>query len=635
MTDESFLSQVKRLIVGAPIPSSHAHHERFSRVTGLAVLSSDPLSSVAYATEEILRVLAFGGVAALSLVTPIGAVIATMLAIVVFSYRQTIYAYPGGGGAYIVAKDNLGRLPSLIAAAALLIDYVLTVSVSIAAGVAAITSALPSWRLHPVELALAFVAILMLGNLRGVRESGRLFAAPTYFFIVSILLMLAVGAWRYLTGTVEAAPIPASPLPLGSGGIAALGMFRILTAFSNGCTAMTGVEAVSNGVPAFRPPESRNAASTLVAMAVMSITMFMGITLLAHAYGIVPSESETVVSQIARNTFGDHSMFYYAVQAATMSILVLAANTAYADFPRLASIVARDRFLPRQFMNQGDRLAFSNGILILSALAAILLVVFGGDTHSLIPLYMIGVFVSFTLSQAGMVLHWRRLGGRGWRSSAAINAFGALVTGIVLVIVATTKAFEGAWIVIVMIPLLVAVFEITRRHYDHVAAELTLRDWRPEPVAHHTVLVPIGGIQRAVVQALRYARTLSHDVRAVYVDIEPAAAAAVQQQWSEWGQDVELIVLESPYRSLMEPLLEYIAQVQAQCPNGYVTVILPEFVPKRIWHHLLHNQHALLIKGALLFKPNVIVTSVPFHLGRQSEVPAPATTLEPSRLGGR
>jgi amino acid transporter len=627
VAEESFLSQVKRLIVGAPIPSHLAHHERFSRVTGLAVLSSDPLSSVAYATEEILRVLAFGGVAALALVTPIGAVIAAMLALIVFSYRQTIYAYPSGGGAYIVAKDNLGRLPSLIAAAALLIDYVLTVSVSIAAGVAAITSALPSWHLNTVELSLVFVAILMLGNLRGVRESGRLFAAPTYFFIVSMLLMIAVGAWRYATGTIAEAALPAAPVPLGTGGIAALGAFRILTAFSNGCTAMTGVEAVSNGVPAFRRPESRNAAATLIAMAVMSIAMFMGITLLAHAYNIVPSETETVVSQIARNTFGDHSLFYYAVQIATMLILVLAANTAYADFPRLASIVARDRFLPRQFMNQGDRLAFSNGILILSALAAVLLVVFGGDTHSLIPLYMIGVFVSFTLSQAGMVMHWRRVRGQGWRSSAAINGFGALVTGVVLIIVATTKTFEGAWIVIVMIPMLVAVFEVTRRHYDHVATELTLRDWRPDAVAHHTVLVPIGGIQRAVVHALRYARTLSHDVRAVYVNIDPSATEAIQQQWAEWGQGVRLIVLDSPYRSLMEPLLEYVEHVQASSPNGYVTVILPEFVPKRIWHHLLHNQHALLIKGALLFKPNVIVTSVPFHLGRRAESPVPAASL--------
>jgi len=457
----------------------------------------------------------------------------------------------------------------------------------------------------------------MLGNLRGVRECGRMFAAPTYFFIVSILSMIAVGAWRYFTGTLEPAAPPDAPLALGAGGVAALGAFRILTAFSNGCTALTGVEAVSNGVPAFRPPESRNAASTLVTMAVMSVTMFIGITLLAHAYGILPSETETVVSQIARNTFGGYSPFYYAVQAATMLILVLAANTAYADFPRLASIVARDRFLPRQFMNQGDRLAFSNGIVILSVLAGVLLVIFGGDTHSLIPLYMIGVFVSFTLSQAGMVVHWRRMRGERWRSSAAINGFGGLVTGVVLLIVATTKAFEGAWIVIVMIPTLVAVFEVTRRHYDHVAAELTLHAWSPEPVEHNTVVIPIGGLQKAVVQALRYGRTLAADVRAVYVDIDPVATEGLRHQWNRWSQGVELVILESPFRSLMEPLLEYIDQVQHADPCGYVTVILPEFVPRRLWHHLLHNQHALLIKGALLFKPRVIVTSVPFHLGRR------------------
>lgn len=627
MSEASFLSQAKRLIVGARIPSHLAHHERFSKVTGLAVLSSDPLSSVAYATEEILRVLTMGGIAALSLVTPIGAVIAAMLAVVVFSYRQTIHAYPNGGGAYIVAKENLGRLPSLIAAAALLIDYVLTVAVSIAAGVAAITSAIPSWHLNTVEVSLAFVAVLAIGNLRGVRESGRLFAAPTYFFIGSILAMLGVGAWRYLTGGLAPLPAPPDALPLGIGGVDALGLFVILTAFSNGCTAMTGVEAVSNGVPAFRPPESRNAAATLVAMAVMSITMFMGITLLAHAYGIVPSATETVVSQIARGTFGAGSPLYYAVQAATMLILVLAANTAYADFPRLASIVARDRFLPRQFMNQGDRLAFSNGIVILSVLAGLLLVVFGGDTHSLIPLYMIGVFVSFTLSQSGMVVHWWRLRTSGWRSSAVINGFGAVVTGIVLLIVATTKAFEGAWIVLVMIPTLVVIFTVTRRHYDQVAAELTLQDWHPEPAGHHTVVVPIGGIQRAVVKALQYARTLSSDVRAVYVDIDPAATASLQQQWDSWGQGVALVVLPSPYRSLMEPLLEYLDAAQAASPNGYVTVILPEFMPRRLWHHLLHNQHALLIKGALLFKPNVIVTSVPFHLGRRARTAAVAALL--------
>ena len=618
MFDESFLSQAKRLILGARIPSHLAHRERFSKVTGLAVLSSDPLSSVAYATEEILRVLTVGGVAALSLVTPIGAVIAAMLAIVVFSYRQTLHAYPNGGGAYIVAKENLGRAPSLVAAAALLIDYVLTVSVSVAAGVAAMTSAVPSWHLNTVEVSLAFVVILTIGNLRGVRESGRLFAAPTYFFIAIVFAMLGVGAWRYLTGSLEPVPLAANPLPLGTGGLDAVGLFVILTAFSNGCTAMTGVEAVSNGVPAFRPPESRNAAATLVTMAAVSIAMFLGVTFLAHAYGVIPSETETVVSQLARGTFGSGSLLYYAVQAATMLILVLAANTAYADFPRLASIVARDRFLPRQFMNQGDRLAFSNGIIMLSLVASALLIAFGGDTHALIPLYMIGVFVSFTLSQSGMVIHWWRLRTRGWRGSAAISGFGAAVTGVVLVIVAVTKAFEGAWIVLVMIPLMVAVFTVTRRHYDQVASELTLTSWQPEPEAHHIVVVPIGGLQRAVVKALHYARGLSKDVRAVYVDIDPEATAALRREWERWGQGVELVIVASPYRSLMQPLLAHLDEVQASNQNGYLTVVLPEFMPRRLWHHLLHNQHALLIKAALLFKANIVVTSVPLHLGRSA-----------------
>ena len=617
MADESFLYQLKRVILGAPIPSHQAHHERLSRVTGLAVLSSDALSSVAYATEEILRVLLVGGVAALSLATPIGVVIAITLAIVVFSYRQTIHAYPSGGGAYIVAKENLGTRPSLVAAASLLIDYVLTVAVSVAAGVAALTSAFPAWAPYRVEIALGFVGVLTLGNLRGVRESGRIFAVPTYFFIVSIVGVLAVGAFRYFTGTIT----PPHELAHPATATDLLTTFALLTAFSNGCTAMTGVEAVSNGVPAFRPPESRNAASTLVVMGVLSITMFLGITLLAHAYALVPNHAETVISQLARATFGGGTALYFAVQAATMLILVLAANTAYADFPRLASIVARDRFLPRQFTNQGDRLAFSNGILILSVLAAVLLVAFAGDTHALIPLYMIGVFVSFTLSQAGMVIHWRRSGEPGWRSSALVNGIGALVTGIVLVIVAITKATEGAWLIILMIPALVTLFTVTRRHYDKVGSELTLKDWEPEPVGGHVVLVPIGGVQRAVVKALRYARSLAGDVRAVYVEFDPASAHALRGQWDHWGQGVSLVVLESPYRSLMEPLLEYIEQIQREDPTAFVTVILPEFVPRKLWQHLLHNQHALLIKGALLFKPNVVVTSVPFHLGRHAPTP--------------
>src|SRR5262245_22380405 len=542
VSEEGLFPQIKRFVVGKPIPSHLAHHERLSRVTGLAVLSSDALSSVAYATEEIVRVLVLAGAAALSASTPIAFVIAAILAVVVFSYRQTIHAYPSGGGASIVAKENLGETPALIAAASLLIDYVLTVAVSIASGVAAITSAFPEWHVNRVELTLGFVLILMIGNLRGIRESGRIFAVPTYFFIVSALTLIAIGAWRAMTGgihpVVTTAPVasPAEPLTL----------FLLLTAFANGCTAMTGVEAVSNGVPAFRPPESKNAAGTMLMMATLAITMFVGITLLAHAYGVVPSEQETVLSQIARGVFGSRGVAYYAVQAATMLILVLAANTAYADFPRLASILARDRYVPRQFMNQGDRLAFSNGIVGLSAFAAILLVVFGGDTHALIPLYMIGVFVSFTLSQAGMVVRWKRMGGRGWKSSAAINLVGAIVTGIVLLVVATTKAHEGAWIIILLIPINVLFFRATRKHYDMVASQLSLKDWRPQQVRSNTVIVPISGIQRAVVEALDYAKTLSHDVRAVYVNIDPGETERLKAQWAEWGEGVPLVVLDSP-----------------------------------------------------------------------------------------
>lgn len=610
---EGVLAQIKQFIVGQPIPSHLAHHERLSRFTGLAVLSSDPLSSVAYATEEILRVLVLVSVGALGLATPIALVIAAILAVVVFSYRQTIYAYPGGGGAYIVAKDNLGETPALAAAGALLIDYVLTVAVSIAAGVAAITSAFPEWHVNRVELALAFVLVLMIGNLRGIRESGRIFAIPTYFFVVSLLTLIGVGAWRALSGTIE--PVAVAD-PLQSTG-EPLTVLLLLTAFSNGCTAMTGVEAVSNGVPAFKPPEARSAAATMVMMAVLAITMFTGITFLAHAYGAIPSDQETAISQIARGVFDGRGTAYYLVQAGTMLILVLAANTAYADFPRLASILARDRYLPRQLMNQGDRLAFSNGIVGLSVFAGILLVLYGGDTHALIPLYMIGVFVSFTLSQAGMVAHWRRFRGPGWRTSAAVNGFGGLVTGIVLVVVAVTKVQEGAWIILVLIPIHVVFFRGTKRHYDLVASQLSLHAWAPPPPRRrNTVLVPISGVHRAVVQAVEYAKTLSEDVRALYVEVEPAAATELRREWERCGQGVNLIVLESPYRSLMEPLLEYIEQIDAERPDDFVTIVLPEFVPARWWHHLFHNQRALLIKGALLFKPNVVVTSVPFHLTR-------------------
>lgn len=614
MPAEGVLSQLKALVVGRPIPSHLAHHERLSRVTGLAVLSSDPLSSVAYATEEILRVLVLSGAVALTFSSPIAFVISAILAIVVFSYRQTIYAYPNGGGAYIVAKDNIGPAAAQIAAAALLIDYVLTVSVSIAAGIAAITSALPAWRVVRVELAIGFVVVLALGNLRGVRDSGRIFALPTYVFIVSVLTMVGVGTWKVIAGTALPLPPPADPVRALDASVTVL---LLLTAFSNGCTAMTGVEAVSNGVPAFKPPEPRNAAATLIAMAGISIAMFLGITLLAQTYHIMPSQSETVVSQLARGVFDGRGIPYYVVQAATMLILVLAANTAYADFPRLSSIVARDRYLPRQFMNQGDRLAFSNGIIVLSVFAIVLLVLFSGDTHELIPLYMIGVFVSFTLSQAGMVVHWRRLRSPGWRTSAVVNGVGGIVTGIVLLVVAVTKAHEGAWIIMLLIPFMVLFFRVTHAHYGAVASQLTLRGVNEvEALRHNAVLVPVSGIQRSVVRALDYARTLSPDVRAVYVDVDPAATEQLRRDWDVWGRGVPLVVLASPFRSLLEPLLAFIAEVDAARSDGYVTVVLPEFVPARWWHHVFHNQRALLIKGALFFKPNTVVTSVPFHLVR-------------------
>ena len=609
MAEESSFPTLKRFLLGKPIPSHLAHHERLSRVTGLAVLSSDALSSVAYATDFIVATLVVAGTAALGYAIPISLVITALLAVVAFSYRQTIHAYPTGGGAYRVAKENISPMAGLIAAASLLVDYTLTVSVSISAGVLAITSAFPSLDPYRVELCLFFLAMLTVGNLRGLKESGQIFAIPTYFFVVCILTLIAAGLYRYFTGDLVS--IEHDPSALGE--TKRLTTFLLLTAFANGCTAMTGVEAVSDGVPAFRPPEAKNAAATLVTMAMLAIAMFLGITFLAHAYQVVPTPAESGVSQLGRAVFG-RGPIYYLVQAATTLILVLAANTAYADFPRLASIVSRDGFLPRQFMNQGDRLAFSNGILVLSAFAALLIIVFRGDTQSLLPLYMIGVFISFTLSQTGMVIHWRQAREPGWKTSALINGFGAVTTGVVLVIVAVTKTFEGAWIVLVLIPIIVMLFRATRRHYDHVGAQLTLRNYTPQRKVHNTVLIPIGGIQRAVVEALRYAETLSDDVRGVYVDVDPAATEQVQREWGTWGGRTQLIVLPSPYRSVMEPLLEYIEQVENERPDDYVTVILPEFVPARWWQHLLHNQRALLIKGALLFRPNTVVTSVPFHL---------------------
>jgi amino acid transporter len=606
------LTLLKRWLVGPPMPLAQARHERLSKPLALAVFASDPLSSVAYATEAILLVLILAGSAALSYSMPIALGIATLLAVVVISYRQTVAAYPQGGGAYLVAKDNLGVLPALVAAAALLVDYVLTVAVSVVAGIAALTSAVPGLHAYRVVLSILAVVGVALGNLRGVRESGRLFAAPTYFFVVSILGMVGYG----LVGTFFDW-LPEAPYEPHPPGLEGLGLFLLLRSYAAGCTALTGVEAVSNGVQALRPPEGRNAQTVMTALGVISITMFLGITYLAFDFGIIPGGEETVVSKIARRVFGA-GVLYYAVQTATLLILVLAANTSYADFPRLSSILARDRFVPRQFANQGDRLVFSNGILVLSGFAVVLIVVFAGDTQALLPLYAVGVFMSFTLSQTGMVRRWLRLREAGWQWRVWLNGIGAVVTGVVLVTLAVTKFVEGAWIVVLVIPILAAIFVVMHRHYEEVASELSLDGMKPPPEFQHTVLVLVGDVHRGVVRAVQYARTLAPEaaVRAVLVETDPARTARVEEKWAKWGFGVPLVVLTSPYRSLLRPLLDYIDQIHARGDDQMVTIVLPEFLPRRWWQHVLHNQTALLVKGALLFRPNIVVADVPYLLRR-------------------
>ena len=606
------LGPFKRVVVGRPIATHQAGHHKFGIFGGLAVLSADALSSVAYATEEVLRVLMLGGLAAMSFSQPISVLIAILLIAVAFSFRQTIFAFPGGGGAYVVTRDNLGPTAGLAAAASLLIDYTLTVAVSITAGVSAVTSAFPELHVGKTWLSLVFLALLTFGNLRGLKESARLFGVPVYGFLAVMLSLILTGAIRVLIGGVE--PVAADdPLPTFNTG--AITWFILLTAFANGCTALTGVEAVADGVPMFKEPPARNAARTMVLMATLGVTMFVGLTLLANAYQVVPSETETVVSQLARGVFGGRNLFYFTVQAATMLILILAANTAFAGFPTLASIVARDRYMPRQFANLGDKLSFSNGIVALSLGAAALIIIFRGDQHRLIPLYMIGVFLSFTLSQSSMFLRTTKLREAGWQVSAAVSGFGALLTFLVLIIVVLTKTRDGAWIVMALIPVLVTVFKLTRTHYESVAEQLSLKSMEVDTTPHgHIVIVPIGGVHRAVIEALRYASALAKDVRAVYVNVNPESLVQLKKDWPVWGSHVKLVVLQSPYRSMTEPLLDYIDRMEREHPGDYITVVLPEFVVKHWWHHLLHNQSAMVLKAALLFRPRVVTTSVPFHL---------------------
>ncbi len=621
------LNWIRRLLIGSPIPSSRALHERLVKLLALPVFASDAISSVAYATEEILLALVLVGTALVTgtnISIYLCIAIVVLLVIVATSYRQTIFSYPSGGGAYIVAKDNLGTIPGLTAGSALMIDYVLTVSVSVSAGVAAILSFVPDYQPYRVAIAIAVVGLIALANMRGVRESGMLFATPTYAFIGSALILIGTGIFRIITHPEFAIPAPPPatiPEPTHAGATGILFAFFILRAFSSGCSAMTGTEAVSNGIPAFRPPESKNAATTLVWMAVILGTLFLGITYIAWKVHVIPMDQnapgyQTVPSQIASALFG-RNWFYYLFQGATAGILVLAANTSFADFPRLGSIMARDRFLPRQLYNLGDRLVFSNGIIVLSLLASGLIYFFHGEVNALIPLYAIGVFLSFTLSQAGMVKHFQRFRERGWKRGAIVSGIGATATAIVCIVQAVTKASEGAWIVLILIPTLVYVFSSIHKHYVTLGNELRLTPEDEFVPMDNTTLVLTPSLHKGVLPALEYAKTQSSSVRAIHVETDPMDTELLIERWDKWSGGIPLIILESPYRSLVGPLMEYLDEVRGENGNQMVTVVIPEFVTGKWWHRVLHNQSGLMLKFALLFKEGVVTTNIRYHVGKK------------------
>ena len=610
----SMLRQLKQLLIGSPFETAALPEQRLSKKAALPVLASDNLSSAAYATEEMLLVFATAAAAGLALLLlysiPLGLAIALLTLIVAISYGQTLHAYPTGGGAYTVAKENLGITSALVAGSALLIDYVMTVAVSVTAGIAAVTSALPALYSHRVALSVLAVFVILLANLRGVRESAALFAAPVYLFIVSVYLLVIGGLVRYFMGGETAAVPPAPPLAVSWDLVV---VFFLLRAFASGCAALTGIEAVANGVRIFRPPASRNAALTLYIMATLLGTLFLGITMIAYLYRITPNPNETILSQLGHITFGTGPVYYF-IQFFTMAILILAANTSFAGFPRLASIVAQDRFLPRQLANLGDRLVFSNGIVLLALAAGALIVLFDAQVHRLMPLYLVGVFTAITLSQAGMVLHWRHSHetGRGWRM--LINGVGAIITGLVLGVVAVVKFTHGAWVVIAVIPLVVLASRRVRQHYFLAARELSLADYEKPAELRHTALVPVAGMNKMVLRAVEYARSISKDVIAVTVNTDNQDRAGLLEKWQAWAPDVPLIILESPYRAIHGPLLRFIDELEGWRDDDVITVVMPEFVSKRWWHHLLHNQTSLFLKAALFFKPKIIVTSIPYHL---------------------
>jgi amino acid transporter len=618
-------------LIGRPLATADAPHQTIGRAVGLAVFASDALSSTAYATQEILVILAAAGTIAFGYAFPISIAIVALLAIVTISYEQTIHAYPGGGGAYIVSRDNLSDTAALVAGAALLTDYILTVAVSISSGVAQIVSALPDLMPYRAIIAVALVVMVMLVNLRGVKESGTTFAIPTYFFVVMMFFTLGISFIKYINGSLGTV---VDPPPLETiQTMQTVTLFLILHAFSNGTTALTGVEAISNGITAFREPRSHNAGITLIWMASILGTLFLGITFISGQIGAVPSETETVISQLARTAYGGRNLLYLLMISSTTIILIMAANTAYADFPRLSALMAADGFLPRQLTFRGSRLVFSRGIVLLALAASSLIIIFDASVTLLIPLYAIGVFLSFTLSQTGMARRWRKSGHLGvnqqvkekgsilvhdprWSIKMIVNGFGAICTAIVMMVFATTKFRDGAWIVLILTPILVFIFSAIHRHYKNLAGHLSLEDFmEPRRVTHHRVVLPISGVHRGTLSALNYARSISPDVTAVHVSIDPVESQIIQQKWDKWGDNTRLVMVDSPYRLLLEPIVDYVKQLSERSqPGDMITVVVPQFVPEKDWTNLLHTQTALWLRFALMDQPGVVITEVPYQI---------------------
>jgi len=623
---------LSHFLIGRPLQTADAPHQTIGKAVGLAVFASDALSSTAYATQEILVILAAAGTIAFGYVFPISLVIVGLLTIVVISYEQIIHAYPNGGGAYIVAYDNFGQLPALVAAAALLVDYILTVSVSISSGVAQIVSAYPELFEFRVPISVGFVTFITLVNLRGVRESGAAFAIPSYFFILVMGATIGTGLIKVLLGSLGNV---ADPPEIEYFGEAASGVttFLLLHAFSSGTAALTGVEAISNGITAFKEPRSRNAGITLVWMAFILGAIFLGISFLTRYVHAVPSEAETVISQIARTVFDGRGLIYLLVVIGTTVILILAANTAFAGFPRLSAMLAQDGFMPRQLTYRGSRLVYSYGILTLGGMASLLIILFQASVTRLIPLYAIGVFLSFTLAQAGMARRWWRMrkpeavespskhmrqppSEKGWFVKMVSNGFGALCTGIVMCMFAVTKFRDGAWIVLVLTPILIAIFLIINRHYTGLARRLSLENYGEPPpnIERHRVIVAVSNVHQGTLAALRYARILSDDVTAVHVSLEPDETVKVQQKWRKWGKGVRLVIVDSPYRLFLEPLLGYIETIiSSRQPNEMITIIVPHFIPSRRVYNALHMQAADMLRKELLHRPGVVVTDVPYQ----------------------